>query len=348
MTNGTPKPAVDGLRVSEDRDLTPRDWFVAAIEHNGSVGDCLGAVLTELGERSRFIATLKGALVGPSGKGIDAITELAQKIRGLENTLRFRLGILRPERPQAWFRAPATTSTGPFSSTLLEEPVFAPYDAPNTETVRLALSEAWRARQVDRLPFKDQSSCLWRTLLGFNAELESIASLPAPYAGMTLAELPAGLPPLLESRALRAFLINVRTEVAASRERLEACFKQLWETSEKLWTYQLEDLKRTKRPEPSERPRVYNAAAENMREELRRRRTAAQLKPLLTPADLDALKFMGFDDLPSADSLRQRYIAMAKRLHPDRQGGNDHAFKILSTAYAQLTGRIEGSGRRPD
>jgi hypothetical protein len=50
---------------------------------------------------------------------------------------------------------------------------------------------------------------------------------------------------------------------------------------------------------------------------------------------------MGFDDYPSVESLRQRYLAMAKKLHPDLQGGNDGAFKILSNAYSHLARRLD-------
>lgn len=339
MTQNSAEPKV------EERDVPPRDWFLAAIESNGTVAESLTAVLTELETRAGFITVLKLALSGRNPKGIDAISELGQKVKGLENTLRFRLGILRPERAQAWFRAPAATSTGPFSSTLLEEPVFAPYDPADTERVRVALSDCYRLRTTESLPFKDQSSCLWRTLLSYAEDLAAISKLAGPFEGLDLAELPDGLPSGLESRALRAFLMNVRAEVVASRERLDACYRQLWETSEKLWAHQLEEQKRKRAKEGQERPRVKNAAADAMREELKKRRAADALKPLLTPADLDAMKFMGFEDLPSGEMLRHRYLAMAKRLHPDRQGGSDYAFKILSTAYAHLVARIEAPVR---
>ncbi len=330
---------------AEERDVVPRDWFLAAIESAGTVAESLSAVLAELETRSGFITALKLALSGKNPKGIDAITELGVKIKSLENTLRFRLGILRPERAQAWFRAPAATSTGPFSSTLLEEPVFAPYELDETERVRVSLSDCYRLRTTESLPFKDLSSCLWRTLLSYAEELAGVSKLAGPFEGLDLAELPEGLPPGLESRALRAFLLNVRAEVVGNRDRLDACYRQLWETSEKLWAHQLAELKQQRAASGQERPRVKNAAADAMREELKKRRAADALKPLLTPADLDALKFMGFDGLPSTELLRHRYLAMAKRLHPDRQGGSDYAFKILSTAYAHLAARLEAPVR---
>lgn len=320
----------------------PRDWFLAAIEAEGSVSDSLGAVLRELERRVEFVKGLKRSLEMTGARGLDAITDLGQRIRALENTLRFRLGILRPERPAAWFRSPAATTIGPFSGAVLEEPVFATYDAVDAPRVKVALETAWRERTTKNLPFKDASSCLWRTLLGYAELLERIAKLPEPFSGQRLDTLPDGLPPDLESRALRAFLINVRNEMLAARDRLDACYRQLHEASEKLWAVQSESESR--RPTESEGPfrdRRPNVAADSVREEFKRRRATPQVRRMLTPVDMDALRFMGFEDIPSSLDLRQRYLTMARQLHPDLHGGSDHAFKSLTRAYEHLTGRLD-------
>lgn len=316
----------------------PRDWFVAAIECEGSVGACLASVLAELGRRADFVAALKRNLELTGARGIDAISDVGQRLKGLENTLRFRLGILRPERQAAWFRAPATTSGGPFSSAVLEEPVFAPYDAAAWSQVKGALEAAWQARSAGNLPFQDASACLWRTLLGYAETLESIAVMPAPFAHLRLDTLPDGMPQDLESRALRAFLINVRGELIATRERLSACYLQLWEASEKLWSAQaLAELRKASEQPPRARAA---SAADDVREEFKRRRAHTDARRMLTPADIDALRFMGFETIPTSNDLRQRYLAMAKRLHPDLQGGSDMQFKNLTRAYERLTTRV--------
>ena len=49
---------------------------------------------------------------------------------------------------------------------------------------------------------------------------------------------------------------------------------------------------------------------------------------------------MGFDDVPSPDTLRKRYLTLAKNYHPDRKGGNEDAFKTLTKMYNFLTERI--------
>ena len=330
-------------------DAALRDWFLPAIECQGTVSESLAAVLGELDRRAAFKSALKANLELENARGLDSVSELAQATRALENTLRFRLGILRPERPAAWFRAPAATSTGPFAKALLEEPVFAPYDPEDAETVRARLDAAWAERSAERLPFKDRSGCLWVTLLGLAARLERVTVLGGPFPGLRLDQLPDGLPPELESRPLRAFLLNVRGEVLATLDRLAACHRQLRETSDKLWCAQIEETRRQRAEGPEPRPGTFGAFARgrthvagDLREEFKRRRAAAPLRPFLTPAEMDALRFMGFEDMPTADALRQRYLAMAKRLHPDRQNGDDQAFKILATAYAQLTDRVGG------
>lgn len=322
--NGTP---------TSDAPAPPRDWFLPAIESDGSVAHCLDAVFAELTGRAAFVSALSSCLRGESNAGTDAVTELSQRLRGLENTLRFRLGILRPDRPAAWFRTPAATNAGPFQSSLLAEPVFGPYPPGDAARIRAGLEAAWREQRADALPFDDASSCLWRTLLTCRARQAQIARLPTPFAGLRLDELPDGLPPALESRALRAFLLNVRGEMLAVSDRLAACYAQLHATCAKLWDLQAEQERQTP---PRQRPT--NHAASDMRAELRRRRD--QRRTFLAPADIEALRFMGFEEAPSSADLRQRYLEMAKRLHPDRQQGSDAEFKALVNAYNRLTERL--------
>jgi curved DNA-binding protein CbpA len=56
---------------------------------------------------------------------------------------------------------------------------------------------------------------------------------------------------------------------------------------------------------------------------------------------MQAMQFMGFEELPSQTELRQRYLVMAKKLHPDRQDGRDEGFKVLSSAYERLLARVQ-------
>jgi hypothetical protein len=243
---------------------------------------------------------------------------------------------LRPERPQAWFRAPSVTTAGPFSSSVINEPVFAPFDAAQSDKLKLEIIKCWEASSHKIYNFQDNSACLWRTLLTLKWEHELICRLKPPHDNLRLDILPDNLPEKFESRALRAFLINVRNEISAIRIRLDSCFDQLMETSERFWEYQ---KKHNPVVENNARRSQSNPAADSVREEMRKRRATTQAQ-FLTPVDLNALKFMGFKDLPSQVELRQRYIELAKKLHPDRFGGEDQSFKELSVSYNHLLERV--------
>jgi len=314
----------------------PRDWFLPAIESNADVGGCLDAVISELNSRAQFIHLIKSNLDQKLPNGADTITNLGLKLKGLENTLRFRLGILRPERPQAWFRAPTVTTTGPFSSSVINEPVFAPFDVGQSDKLKLEIIKCWEASSHKIYNFQDNSTCLWRTLLSLKWEHELICRLKPPYENLRLDVLPDFLPEKFESRALRAFLINVRVEISAIRLRLNSCFDQLLETSVRFWDFQ---KKHAPDADIGSRRSQSNPAADSVREEMRKRRATSQAQ-FLTPVDLNALKFMGFKDLPNHTELRQRYIELAKKLHPDRFGGEDQSFKQLSVSYNHLLDRV--------
>lgn len=317
-----------------------KDWFLPAIESSGSVGQCLDAVIGELRSRSAFVLAVKSCLVSRDLSGQDLLTQLAQRVKILGQTLDFRLGILAPDRPQAWFRPPAATSSGPFASTLLPEPVFAGDEIWNVDQLVSEITTSWESRSISNLTQIGEGPSLWRTLLTLNRDLEAICSLPEPYGELRLDTLPDGLTISLESRPLRAFLLNVRQEIITTREKIDDCKNRLWAASEPFWETQ-------RKSQAGQRPRgrVYGngpgAAADRTREEFRQRRTRTLRAVFLAPADMQALQFMGFEELPSQTELRQRYLSMAKKLHPDRQGGRDEGFKLLSTAYERLLTRVQ-------
>ncbi len=312
------------------------DWFVTAVVQDGPVSTCLDAVIAELASRGAFVEAVRQRLTSELIP-VDTVTDLSQRIRALENTLRFRLPMLTADRPSAWFRAPSATTTGPFQAALLSEPVFAAYDAVDVAKVEQALSKAWQSRDLKDLPFSDDAPCLWTTLLRHNSRLEEICQLPVPFANLRLDELPQGMPPELQCRSLTSFLTNVRGELIGARERLTGCYQQLRESSLRLWLVQRRQLM-----EQESRRQRSQRGAQDIRDEFRRRRSqTTTAAPLLGPADLEALRFMGFEGLPAPGDLRQRYIAMAKKLHPDLQGGDDQAFKLLVNAYSRLTSRVE-------
>ena len=328
-----------GAPDSSHPEALAHDWFLPVILCEGTVGASLDSVLAELRARARFTEAVKARLWDEvaAASGIDTITDLGQRLKLLENTLRFRLGILRPDRPSAWFREPLATSTGPFQTTLLSQAVLPPYDAERLPAVRDGLRRCWQEAAVTNWPWPSWSPSLWSILLEHRERYERIARLDLEPVGLRLDELPEGLPHQLESRALRAFLLNVRTELSNLKYRLEACFELLWAASAKLWAVQESQMAARTKPESGRSKRA--GGVEDVRAAMKERRETTR-RPILTPADLSALRFMGFRELPTPELLRQRYLELAKKFHPDRHSGRDEAFKTLVSAYGRLSERL--------
>ncbi|MEI6397278.1 MAG: J domain-containing protein [Pseudomonadota bacterium] len=311
---------------------TSHDWFISAIVKDGTVGTCLGEVLTEVRRKERFVAKLHEKISERGASGADAISEISARIRVLENTLKFRLSILSPERRGAWFRANVATASGPFSGTVLPDPVFSQYDETKTNKVRVALIECWTLGNLIAYPMKSTESCLWKILLSLNFELQSLGNLGE---WPRLERLPEDLPDDLGSRSLKAFLSNVALEYQSARERLKNAYVTLLDASDGFWA------RAKARRVDADRGEAYDGftAAESMREEFRKRRAAPTIKRPIGKSthDIEALRFMGFDDFPTADLLKQRYHTLALDMHPDRQSGNESRFKLLAKSYKHLS-----------
>jgi hypothetical protein len=332
MKHQTPISGTD--RTERLTDANGSDWFLSAIHAIGSVGDSLDHVLSELDNRTTFLRSVKEKLVKSSTRQ-DNLTFLAQRARTLENTLKVRLGILNPEREVSWFRISPSQAGGPFSSPLLSESVFFPYASAEWETVRTRVMNCWKNQQLYVSNGTDSGQCLWSMLLTLNKEFADLGRLPGNYAGLNFNQLPDGLPDILESRSLRAFLLNVRNEFYAVRKRLDSAYDVLLAASEKFWAEQAKSAAKT-------RTEVRNDQADDMREEFKRRRQSGR-EHGIRKGEIErkeSLKFMGFEKDPGDGEIRRRYLEMAKSLHPDRQGGDEVAFKTLTVAYSQLSGRV--------
>jgi len=331
----------------------PKDWFISAVVSNGSVSDCLDAVAHELAAKQKFINAINSNLRSGLDDGTDNLTLLGKEVKELENTLRFRLGLLRPDRDAAWFRKAGHKDCGPFRSAMLTEAVFAPYRASEGEKIRTAIASCWQLATITPIPFLDETPCLWRLLLLQKQRLNQLALLAEPFTALRLDELPDGLPADLESLALRAFLINVKAGFVSVRDRLQLCYDQLWTASEKFWQHQklqsVQEKSQNRAKPPPARPAAPRPAGP---------RQASRDRPPPPPeqesqhepydagdfsdlnihssfARMEALRFMGFRHAPTLETLRKRYLEMAKKLHPDH-GGSEDAFKRLARAYKDL------------
>ena len=314
--------------------LISSDWFINAVVKDGSVRQCLAEVMGELSRKKKFIERLSEKLGEDQSTGGDALSKLSARIRMLENTIKFRTSILSVDRRGAWFRANATTAAGPFVSALMPEPVFSQYDESNTKNIRLKLLECWTQKNLVAYPMRASESCLWKILLALNFELERLGDLGE---WGRLETCPECLPKEFDSRALSAFLNNVKLEYLSTRAALNRCQSILLEASERFWN----TAPRQRSSRSGEESYDGQSQAERMRQDFRSRRaTASGKRPVVKSAlDIQALKLMGFDDFPEAEELKQRYHALALEMHPDRQGGNEARFKMLSKCYRHLATR---------
>ncbi len=316
-----------------------QDWFVSAIVKDGTVGRCLAEVVYELKRKERFVHALSAKISERKNSTFDAVTEISSRISILENTVKFRLSILSPERRGSWFRTSATTASGPFSESILTEPIFSVFDESKTIDVRNGLVGCWQKRNLIDFPLKATDSCVWKILLSLNFELWTLGDLGE---WPRLETLPDALPLDLDSRSLRAFLTNVKTEYLAARQRLDKVYEVLLNASDKFFAKCVAAPQATK----SASKNSFNVngnydgytVAENVREEFKKRRTTPTIRrPIGKSAqDLEALRFMGFSDFPTEDDLKQRYHRLALEMHPDREGGNESRFKLLAKSYKHL------------
>ena len=94
--------------------------------------------------------------------------------------------------------------------------------------------------------------------------------------------------------------------------------------------------------------------AQDMRAEFRRRRmssaqsaardtTARSSMNLKTTMDIDALRFMGFEEFPTVSNLRLRYRQLAKQYHPDHNPQHEDRFKRLTKAYNHLSSKVSSN-----
>lgn len=310
------------------------DWFLPAIFTDGTVGACLGAVVGELERRRDFIVAVQTRLDPPNGFNIDAVTELGNRIRPLENTLRTRLPMLLPDRPGPWFRVSAARTSGPFATSILHEPVFAPYGSAPNHLVREGLVTAWKNGDASVGVFRVGIRCLWLTLLEVNARYRVINELDGVHSALALDRLPDGLPDALDSKSLRAFLTNVRNEMRTCRQRLDACYGELLGASDNFFEQQSKS---------GPRPGAWRDKAEDFRDEQSRRRNEASQQragaSIKTSRDIEALRYFGFSDFPAQDELRRKYLELARKYHPDAGTGHEEKFKTLGRVYEHLLQR---------
>lgn len=316
------------------------DWFLPAILSNGDVQESLQAVVRLEQMKIAFVSMLQHHLCSYRGRSPDSISELSARVRKLENTLNFRIGMLAPERKGAWFRESLRQRTGPFPESIYEEPVFAPYNIEDTDKLRHTIQRAWHERRVAALPFTKAQPCLWSTLLELNQAYEQVCRLERPFQHQRLDRLPEGLAEDLATPSLKAFLQKVAEAALGVRNDLDRCHEMLWRASCGFWDEQLRQERR--KSQRQAQYQNYQQTAEDIRDKFRERRHS--VRRAMTTMDVQALKFFGIEEFPDKNQLRRLYLDLARRYHPDC-GGNDDQFKQLTRYHAHLQQRLETLSR---
>ena len=316
------------------------DWFLPAIEAEGGVSDCFAAVTASLDVKRNFIKSLRKKLCEFHGKSTDSISELEKKVKEVWDTLHFRIGMLSPDRPGAWFRVNMNQGPGLFNNGVLTEPIFGKYEANAAGLLEESLAKSFHDRTILTMPM-DRGGCIWLSLLKLNVSWDELDRLDRPFLGLRLSELPDALPLDLQTPSLIAFLDKVNEAHIRVRENLDSCYEKLMACSKEFWAFQNQNQKNGAGAS-SRKSRFHQQSKSKQAKDGDRARGARRASGRLPSVfDMRALEFMRFDDFPNRQELRQRYLTLANDYHPDKPGGNEERFKQLSQFYSHLSHRIE-------
>lgn len=322
---------------NEKMSASQGDWFHKAMTTPGSVKYCLDQVIDELDLRKQFTEMLKTLIVRNHSKGADQITFMGRRVKIFEDTIKLRLSLLSKDRTQSWFRCSVSQTTGPFSTVLLIEPVFPQFELDQIPEFKIKLQYTWDQCKQLVGSHSEFSNSLWGMLLEMNFELEELCKFTYPFEGLRLDQLPDQLPDYLKCPNLERFLFNVKKELLSVRRKLELCKDALWKICEPFWEYHVEI--ESKKQSEWQRTYVNNDVADKMREEFKRRRQENrrfQQTSNIFNLEREYLHFMGFSTIPSKAELKKRYILLAKKLHPDCEGGDANKFQKLADAFKHL------------
>lgn len=301
------------------------DWFLPAILASGSLDASFGAVRVDLEKKRELILALEHSLCEKKGGASDRISVLIRRAKELEETLSFRMGMLSPDRPGAWFRIHMNQGSGIFSGQVLSEPIFCPFPEEKAMSVRYSLKKFYREGIRGEIPFFQGGSCLWLRLLDLNATWYEIDRLQGAHMGtLSLMSICATPPGFAASHALARFLDNVMPYHQKARDLLDACHEHLAEASEKFFM--------------QERGQGFRFDSFSEPESKTPPRRQASLPR--SPKDQSSLRIFNFTSYPDRATLKERYRELAKCWHPDRPTGCEEKFQKLHLAYKHLLQQI--------
>ncbi|NRA65483.1 MAG: J domain-containing protein [Pseudobacteriovorax sp.] len=299
------------------------DWFLPAVQHSGSVKDCLEVVIRIEDERAIFTKSLSRSLCDGSGLYSDAITATISRLVDLRKTLDLRLGLMLPDSHQAWFRE-NTAELGPFPGNVNSAPLLFEFAPSQALKIRNELLSLWKLGTSSSQVIP-AGSTLWSQLLMLNESFEKTCQLAPPFDDLRLDELPESLPDHLSTPALLAFLNRVQVLAVDARESLNTVFQKFF--------HQTEIFLRN----------YHKQHSQYYRKQQQNRHSAVGSKPLALQS---SLQFMNFQGVPDLKALKRRYFELAKTYHPDAPRGNSDRFQTLRDHYNRIAASL-GSAPRP-
>ena len=197
-----------------------------------------------------------------------------------------------------------------------------------------------RAQKLFPLP--DQANLLW-ILLEIYKQLEDLRYVSIDNRGahitIDLNNFESSLPSVLRSPILDRFLQNVRTQYLECQKKLDTCRHYMDARLREFFIHYQKDQSKNAQDQMQ-----WNQSAQKIREDFsQKRKGASKSKGELPriPQDDIALRFFNFQNFPTLKELRQKYVEMAKKFHPDiRTQNDDDQFKKLARHYAHLKERI--------
>ncbi len=315
---------------NQSPELIETDWFASVMTYKGSVNDALESAKESLIARIDFVSALQVAF-GDCSAGSDNVTDLLEDVEAFEKTLDFRLSSLSSKNEGSWFRSGVTNKIGPFGTKIDESPVFTLYDKREASELRRQLNIAFENGDCSVKAMRDGVS-LWTKLLDLNSKYKRITTVNWRDQVYRLDCLPDGLDGVIVSSGVTGFLLNVRGVVLKTRKSLDQSFKRLYRSSNELWTRQASS---TQQFDQSAKKKYHNQAR-RVRDDMSERRKAMKSNLTVSIIEKEALRFMSLDVGVSEEEIKRRYREMAKKLHPDCDGGSPEKFRYLNKMYKRL------------
>ena len=296
------------------------DWFCGAYEQK-SVDSGLKLVESTTRQRLVFVESLRKSLKG-SSSGEDSISELIAKTEKFQKTLELRLPLLDYKRKDSWLREYTNNMSQAFFSTeISSHPVFLSFKLENSKALLRQIYLAWDNKKSHLASLFNVGDCLLLDLLRLNETWHHIDSFSELFPSLKLSQYDGKVNSFVDSKALDAYLLNVRKHLLMARKDIDSSFEYFMDHAHPFLKHQI----KLSREFEESRSKFYKHNDDFSKGS--------------TPYE-KAMKFMGFTRQPQKEELKKAYRLLAKKYHPDCPGGSAEMFKLLSESFQQIAAKI--------